>query len=204
MVIHIKKEDYEKLSDSERRVVDFLNQNEIKVPTLSITQIAAHTFTSAATVTRAIKKCGFSGIAHLRYAIAEEGESKAVSPYTVNEILAKTYRECTKTIENVCVTDILKTIELIKKARRIFIYSRGFTTLVSEEFQMSLQILGYDTVIVKDVNWMKNTRKIVTKDDLIIILSVRNSTKALAESAHSARRQGATVVSCCCKGITDK
>lgn len=205
MIIQISKNIYNNLSEAERCVIDFINQNEKKIPLLSITNIAEKTFTSSATVSRTIQKCGFQGISELRYKISqqEHKELSSDSPYAVNEILAKTFRESTKTIDNICITSILQAIDHIKHAERIYIYARGFTALIAEEFQMYLQLLGYHAIIVKDVMWMKNTSKIVTEKDTVFILSVRNSTKELAQSARAAKRLGAKVITCCCKSPTD-
>ena len=68
---------------------------------------------------------------------------------------------------------------------------------------MYLQLLGYNAIIVKDSMWMKNTRKIVDPEDVVIILSVRNSTPELAESAKQAKNLGAKVVTLCCKKETN-
>ena len=141
MFIQIDKGIYEKLSEAEKGVIQFLNQNEEKIPYMSITNIAEKTFTSQSTVSRAIQK----------------------------------------------------------QAKRIFIFARGFTALIAEEFQMYLQLLGYNAIIVKDVKWMENTERIVTKDDIAFILSLRNSTPELARSARAARMKGAKVITCCCK-----
>lgn len=46
MIIQINKTVYQSLSESERCVIDFINQNEAKIPLLSITSIADKTFTS--------------------------------------------------------------------------------------------------------------------------------------------------------------
>lgn len=205
MIIQIDKKLFAKLSESEKCVIDYLNKNEDKIPFMSITNIAEKTFTSSATVSRTIQKCGFQGISELRYKISQkESENETdSSPYVVNNILAKSFRECTKTIDNLCITSILQTIEYIKSAKRIFIYSRGFTSLIAEEFQMYLQLLGYNAIIVKDVMWMNNTDKIVTEEDLVIILSLRNSTPELCNSARFAKRRGAKVITICCKSPTD-
>lgn len=205
MIIDIKKELYLHLSESERAVVDFLNKNERLIPDLSITKIAEKTFTSSATVSRTIQKCGFSGINELRYKISQNEESKDAfhAPYIVNNILAKSFRECTETIDSINSTSIYKIIEYMKSSKRIFIYARGFTALIAEEFQMYLQLLGYNAIIVKDVMWMQNTRKIISPEDVIIILSVRNSTPELAQSAKAVKNMGAKVVTLCCKLDTD-
>lgn len=207
MIIYLDPSMYQSMSETERSIIDYINKNEEKILYLSITNIAEKTYTSPATVSRTIQKCGFQGISELRYKIShrkmrKEAESDT-SPYLMNEILAKTYRECTKTIDNFQITSILQATEYMKKAKRIFLYARGFTALVAEEFQMYLQLLGYDAVIVKDVMWMKHTNKLVTSKDMVFILSLRNSTPELAASAKIARAIGAPVVVCCCKTPTE-
>ena len=88
----------------------------------------------------------------------------------MNNILSKSYRECTKTIDSISPISMLDTIQLIKEAKNIFIYARGFTALIAEEFQMYLQLLGYNAIIVKDVKWMENTKYIVKENDLVFII----------------------------------
>ncbi len=117
----------------------------------------------------------------------------------MNKVLNKSYKECVKTIDNICVTNILKIIDYIKTAEKIFIYARGFTALVADELCMQLQLLGYNALVVKDVTWMVKTDKLVNSNDLVIILSVMNTTPELAISARMAKRTGARVVTCCCK-----
>lgn len=197
MIIQIQKEDYDRLSDSEKIVVNYLNEHEASVPFMSITTIADKTYTSPATVSRTIQKCGFAGICELRYLISKQPEN-TTDPYVVNRILSKSYQECVKTIDNICVTSILNVIHYIKTADKIFIYARGFTALVAEEFYMQLQLLGYNAQIVKDVTWMVKTDKLVNPEDMVIILSVMNTTPEIALSAKMAHKVGAKVVSCCC------
>lgn len=201
MIIQISKDAYNSLSESEKMVVKYLNENEAILPFMSITTIADKTFTSPSTVSRTIQKCGFQGISELRYTISKQPEYKD-DPYVVNRILSKSYQECIQTIDNICVTSILKIIEYIHNAEKIFIYARGFTALVAEEFCMQLQLLGYNAQLVKDVTWMVKTDKLVNQRDLVIIISVMNTTPELAGSAKMAHRTGAKVVTCCCKSGT--
>ena len=205
MIIQIKREMYDRMSETERYIVDFISQNEEKIPYLSITNIAERTFASPATVSRTIQKCGFNGISELRYMISQQDNNKNnnPSPYAINKLLDKVYQECTKTIDNIPVTNILKAIEHIKSAKHIYIYARGFTAVFAEYFQIYLQLLGYHAIVVKDVKWMEQTDKLVTSDDTVFVLSVRNTTKELAQSLRTARRLGARTIVCCCKTPTD-
>ena len=194
MIFQIDKTIYEQLSETERYIVDFISQNEDKISYLSITNIADKTFSSPATVSRTIQKCGFKGIAELRYLISKEDKdkSKNVSPYAINKLLDKVYQESTQTIENIPIPAILKAIDHINNAEKIFIYARGFTAMFAEHFQMYLQLMGYNAVVVKDVKWMEQTKNLVTSADTVFVLSVR-----------VARHIGARTVVCCCKSMTE-
>lgn len=204
MIININKEQHDKLSDSEKRVVDYLNKNEAKIPELSITMLAKKTFTSSSTVSRTIQKCGFTGINELRYKITHQQENKVTydTPYVVNTILAKSFRECTETIDAINSLDIFQIVEFIKKSNRIFICARGFTALIAEELQMYLQLLEYNATIVKDVMWMDKFHNMISADDTLIVISLNNSTPELADVARKASHCGANVVTICCKANT--
>ncbi len=47
------------LTHSELSVIDYINQHESTAAELSITELAEASYTSPATVSRAIRKCGF-------------------------------------------------------------------------------------------------------------------------------------------------
>ena len=96
MITNIELELYNNLTDAERSVINYINQHEDSIPLMSITTIANNSCTSPATVTRAIQKCGFNGITQLRYQIAQRNNvnSEQESPYIVNTILNKTFRNC--------------------------------------------------------------------------------------------------------------
>ena len=198
MPIKISDEDYLNLSESEKHVIDYLNDHEKELSDLSITMIAARTYTSLATVSRAIRKCGYNGISELRYSLQQRQPLYSPDSLSVNDILTQSLRECTRTIDNISIPSILKITEYIKSANRIFIYARGYTALVAEEFQHYLMLLGYNAFVMKDSIIMKRTDHLVKKDDMVIIISVRNTTPELAESAAMAKENGAKVVALVC------
>lgn len=200
MIIQLNQEIFNSLSASEHKVIDFINNNADAIQTMSITNIARKTFTSVATVSRAIQKAGLNGIAELRYQISHQIKhaNESESPYKVNTILLKSFREAKKTIDSISISGILQTVNYINKADRILIYARGFTALIAEEFQQDLQLLGYNAIIMKDVMWIKQTRRFISKRDVAVIFTVRNSTPEILESAETIHAIGAKLVTCCC------
>lgn len=205
MIIEVSNELFEKLTPTEKSVVDYINSNTNKLSNMSIVDVAEESFTSPATVSRTIKKCGFEGFSELRYKISAKEEHNYDSK-KVNEILGKSLIEVTKTIENISITNVLNIVKIIKESKRIYILARGLTELVAQEFNLKLQLLGYNTFLIVDPNIMMKICKTIDREDVVIAFSLRSETKEILESVKSAKKSGAMVVTCCCvrKGILEE
>lgn len=209
MPLDLDSATYQTLSESEKSVIDYIDQNVDKVASFSITMLARKTFTSAATVSRAIRKAGYpGGIVELRAEIASKKPNTQVRSMDdiyvgrVNEILSKSYRECIQTLDNIKITDIIKAIQLIKKARRIVIAALGTSARIAREFQEQLYMIGYNPIVIDDEVWMLRSH-VVGPDDLLIIISAQNTRPALFEIASHARKVGAPVLTLICKEGTN-
>ena len=172
MFIDVTEEIFNSLTTSEKSVVEYLNLNSDKLSTMSIVDIAEKSFTSPATVSRTIKKCGFLNFAQLRYKISVIKGNNNNNSITINKILNKPILEVSKTIENISITEVLKIVTLIKKSRRIYILARGLTELVAQEFNLKLQLLGYNTFLVVDPNIMIKICEGIDKEYSVIIFSL--------------------------------
>lgn len=197
MIIEVNNNIIEKLTPAEKSVVNYINNNEDKLSRMSIVDVAEESFTSPATVSRTIKKCGLDGFSELRYKVSSKEEHNYDSK-KVNEILGKSLIEVTKTIENISIENVLNIVKIIKKSKRIYILARGLTELVAEEFNLKLQLLEYNTFLIVDPNIMMKICKTIQKEDLVIAFSLRAETKEILESVKSAKNSGAKVVTCCC------
>ena len=197
MIIEVNNSIIEKLTPTEKAVVNYINSNADKLSNMSIVDVAEESFTSPATVSRTIKKCGFEGFSELRYRVSAKEEHNHDSK-KVNEILGKSLIEVTKTVENISITKVLNIVKIIKEAKRIYILARGLTELVAQEFNLKLQLLGYNTFLIVDPNIMMNICKTIEKEDLVIAFSLRAETNEILESVKSAKNSGAKVVTCCC------
>lgn len=156
MIIELSNEKFHLLTDSEKAVMNYINENEKIIPEMSIINIAEETYTSTATVSRAIRKCGFNGISELRYKVSSKREKNPESR-AINAILQKSLNECTKTIENIRVNSIVKITNYIRKANKIYVLARGTTALNAQDFEMQLQLLGFNTYL-----FLKQSRKFVS------------------------------------------
>ena len=168
MLIEVTQELKARLTASELQVVSWLNENEEKIPDDSINQIAEESFTSPATVSRAIRKAGFNGIAELKYRVSAKMNYVA-DEKVVNEIFNKSLTECQKTIEALDVDTILRVIRYIKFSEKIYIVARGTTKLIARDFEFQLQMLGYNAYLLSDSQILKVSYKLFKKDDLVTV-----------------------------------
>ena len=88
MIIQLNDKIKSKLTSSEEQVIKYINENDNKLVDMSIVDIAEETFTSPATVSRAIKKCGVNGFMELRYNLSKRKE-EINSSKDINEIFSK-------------------------------------------------------------------------------------------------------------------
>ena len=148
-------------------------------------------------VSRAIRKCGFSGIAEMKYKISSQ-MNYIVEGKIVNEIFEKSITECKKTIEALDVDMILRVIRYIRFSEKIYILARGTTALIARDFEFQLQLLGYNAFVLSDSQIMRNSKKLFKENDIVMIFTLKNSTPELEMSAKFAKEVGATVITCCC------
>ena len=197
MIINITTDILNSLTGSERVVVDFINENSEKLINMSIVDMANDTYTSPATVSRAIKKCGLDGFAELRYKISKSNKSNSDFK-EINDILGKSLVEAVKTIENLSAEKIMKSTKIISNSNRIYILARGLSELVAEEFDLKLKLLGYNTFLITDPNIMMNITKKLHKSETIVVFSLKGKTVEIVESVRNAKECGCKVISCTC------
>lgn len=198
MIIEMNEAIAGKLTQTEKAVVKYINQNQAKLSRMSIVDIAFETFSSPSTVSRAIRKCGINGFNELRYKLMQPDTDKDI--VSINEIINKSLIEAEVLLERISLQDLLEIVRRIEQAKdaRVYVLARGLTSYVAKEFSLKLQLLDYDVMETDDPNIMKSITKHLSAESLVIIFSLNGRTEELIESARNAYSQGADVITCCC------
>ena len=198
MLININQDVLSTLSKTELEVIQFINANVEQLPTLSIVDIAYETYSSPATVSRAIRKCGINGFNELRYKTTAKTKDNEV--HHVGEIMNKSLIEVQRLLEQISISDILNVIEIFKQSSRIYVLGRGLSEFVGEEFTFKLQLLGFDAVFIHDPNIMKIKSQHLKKSECLFSFSLNGKTEEIIEACKNAKLGGAKVISCYCNG----
>ena len=195
MLIDLNQEIISRLTKTEASIIRFINEHEADLSNLSIVDIAMDTFSSPASVSRAIRKCGINGFNELRYKMVLKDKDQDVQ--NIGEIINKSLLEAQKVIEQLSIRNILDIITALKNAKRIYVLSRGLTTYVGKEFAFKLQLLDFNVVFLDDPNIMIKIAENIQQDECIFIFSLNGKTKELIKSAENANYRGATVITVC-------
>lgn len=201
MLIEMNREILERLSKTELAIVRFINEHEKAFPELSIVDIAAETFSSPATVSRAIKKCNISGFSELRFRSIQKENSRPFNQ--AGEILQQSLNEVQAITECISIAKLMKASAMIQKASKISVLGRGLSEYVAEEFSLKLQLLGMDSMFIRDPNIMLLKTKSVHQQDLLINFTLNGMTKEILASCENARSNGAGIITFCCNMESD-
>ncbi len=186
-----------RLSEAEQAAVDHINQQKCRIPLLSIEDIAAGAYVSCATVSRAIRKCGFSSFSEMKFRLSKEaGEDREA--FEMNRVLSKSYTECVETVKRIDIDAILRVVRMIREAEVVYLLANGLTALIAEEFAIQLQCQRIKVCLISDSEMMRKMDLLVGERDVVVILSVKNSTPELSIGARLAKSRGARIATCCC------
>lgn len=197
MIIKLDHSFLSRLTDTEKKVINFINQNEKEITNMSISDVAEATYSSPATVSRTIKKCGISGFAELRYIISQRTNMKQ-DLSDVNEIMQKSLTEVNNTLDRLSIDNILKIIKEINASQQIYIFARGLSEQVAAEFSLKLQVLGHPVICNYDKNMIQEISRSLKKNSLVFFFSMSGSTPELIVAAENASSQGARIITCSC------
>lgn len=196
----LKCESGKYLTTTEKIAIDYINENADEILDMSIEEIAGRAFVSAATISRAIKKCGVRKFPDVRHRLAVKEITK--KNLIIGEIKEKAYEECTNAIENMDETLVLQIVEHIRDAKRIFILAQGSAQLPALELEAQLRWQGYIATTEWDRNVFMEMGRIAKPGDLLIVYSVACTNECLVEGVRMAKEKGADIVSCVCKAGT--
>lgn len=206
------KEEYRKLTKSEKKVADYFIDNYKDAINESTQSIAVATDTSPATVIRFVKTLKFDGLQQLKLAIAADMDSQKPDITDeiihqkdgLSEIVEKNKRNLINSIERLYA---LMDLELIEKsvdardsAKKVYLFGVGASGIVCYDINYKLSRIGKDVVFNNDIHLQLVNLNFITKEDACVCVSYSGNTKETVLVAEIAKKAGAKTVGICCYG----
>lgn len=189
---------YPNLTKSERKMADYILEKRNKVANKTMDEIASEINVGDATVIRFCKKIGYSGFSDLKIAIAKEDFSTQYNNSTTNKYYDKIHQDAVavlnETHQLLDAEDVDKAVSRISKAKNIHIFGVGSSGQIGANFEKMLLRVGVHAKSYSDPHFQSQVASVMTKQDLVIVISISGRTKDIIDSVQLAKQNGAGII----------
>lgn len=198
---------YNEMGPAEKKIADWLLDNQGEIISLSISELAEKCGCGEATIVRFARRLGLEGYQGLKLFIAQE----ASNSYNVidKEIIAKgdsclsifskisndIYRSLEYTKKVLDENTLIKAAKKISEARRIAIFGLGNSSAIAIDAQHKFLRAGLSAAAYCDNHMQAIVASHLTKDDVAIGISHSGSSIDVVEALRLSKEAGATTIS---------
>lgn len=173
----------EKLSPTERNILQYVVKNMHKVKNMSIRELAKETYVSTTTLFRFVKKIGYSGYGEFVDAVGqtEKESGKIHIPSIVRDdnyrdSYLKNVVEAVKVITDEKIETFHK---IMSRYPHIYILAEGLSSEVAKYFSRLLITMGYNAEIPMEEYEFVSLMRRIKRDDVLLILSYTGSNRSI-------------------------
>lgn len=198
---------YGDLRKSEKKAADYILKNMEQAAELSIDRLAEAAGVSQPTVLRMLRAFGFSGYKDFKYQLVSElaqGEAEPMFGYTLRKqdtleeipsyMTATAAGMMEETLKNFSVKTYRKTVEAIRKARLIDIYSVENSGVAAQDLLAKLLYLGLPCRYFSDSYYQRISAGSLTDEDVAVGISYSGASKDTVDAMRTAKRSGAVTI----------
>lgn len=182
------------LTDAEKRVCSYIVEHLQEVIDLTINDLAEKSHTSKTVVVNTAQKLQFAGYADLKFYLRdtiEKIDEAIETRETKNQILELS----TMTGEIVNDARIQEVANRIHSAKTVYIAARGTSKAVASHLNHLLLTMGIKCLLIDDYNLLTLIADKISRDEMLILISLSGETKKIIETAKITKARGAFLVS---------
>lgn len=201
---------YDNFFEQEKKIAQYIIAHHKETVNMTITELAAASGTSVATVSRFCKKCGVDGFHHLKIGLAKEivdndttmPISNTISRQEISQslqnILANKIEELKQTISLINPNELNEILDCIKAANTVQFVAVGNTIPVALDGAFKLNQIGIRAIAETIWQTQLASSLNLNKEDVMIAISNSGESKQVVKMIQAAKQQGVTTI-----GITN-
>ncbi|QVK18523.1 MurR/RpiR family transcriptional regulator [Mycoplasmatota bacterium] len=184
---------------SEQKIIKYLIKNLKETVHLSVTEFSDETGVGETTIVRFCKKLGYKGYHDFKLAIAQDFTiTKKIKSNQQTAICDRVFQNMMTVLEDsknlLDHNSIDKTVKMIEEARSVYFYGVGASGITAQEAQSKFFRIAHKFHVVTDNHFQMMASQIMSKEDLIIVITISGSTKDIVDAVASAKQRGAKVI----------
>lgn len=196
---------YNHLSETEKKICDYIIENQKHIIRLSISEVADNTNTSESTVLRTCRKLGYRGFQDFKITLAQELVSTKDTIFeesNENDTCMTIFeKECERISNTLILTkkvisgeELEAAAEAILTARRIVVFGLGNSASVAMDMAHKFTRLGFNIVASTDSHLQIMLGCGLEPGDVAIGISHSGSSRDVVEALENAKKSGATTI----------
>ena len=206
-VLQYIKQNLDSFTDREKSIAEYLLTNRKSIISMSAKEIGDITNTSAPTVVRFSKKIGFNSLNEMKLQLSinlQNDEENSDFEYLHSDLSTKNIiRGIKNSIDSIMnqtigvlnEDELERAIEILNKAKNVYIFSVGNSSLVGMDFYYKLSRINVRCIAHSDTHLQMTSSALMEKGDVGIAISYSGETKEVLKCASNAKACGATVIS---------
>lgn len=189
-----RKTDFTK---SDTKISDYITANKEKVIYHSLTEMAEACGVAEATLLRFFRKLDFKGFQDFKLMLTQEISSETPEiedDSFIGRVKNNVIQVITDTSE-VIQEDVLDAaIEKIEHSKDVVIFGIGSSGIAAMDMQNRLMRIGKNAIVITDSHFQIMRAASMTKDTVVIAVSLTGSTKDIVDAVSASKASGATVI----------
>ncbi|MBM6869879.1 MurR/RpiR family transcriptional regulator [Pseudoflavonifractor phocaeensis] len=203
---------YYQLTNSEKKVADYVLANRINAQYMSISELAEECEVADATISRFCRRLGLSGYSAFKLELAK-GSLNARGMAQESDVRAAAEDEGRKDFDVMCKARLRESVaaleqtaklispdqlrraaEMLYKARRVVCMGQGSSMVLAQEAWTLFSTISPKFVFISDSHFQLNSVAIMSSEDVILFFSYSGSTRALQDVMKVAKARNIPVI----------
>lgn len=171
----LNKENFGLLTDKEKQYICQIEYFANEIPALSIHELANRIYTSPASLSRLVKKLGYTSYKEFKQSFITTNDNTQTSDTFSSHI--QSLFTCHESVINNYL------IPRIYSSHRIFIIAFGPSAAIAQELASTLNILNIDYMIIHDSDFITQLKSLITTEDFVIYISYSGNDPFMVQTA---------------------
>lgn len=200
------RQNYESFTEREKRIADYLLNDNNDIIEMSAKEIGYATNTSAPTVVRFSKKLGFSSLNEMKIKLSislSNSKNKEEFEYLDRDLSTKSIISGVKqsihtiideTVNLISECELDNAIDLLSKAKNIYVFSVGVSNLVGLDLYYKMSRINKRCIAHSDTHLQITSSALMEEGDVAVAISYSGDTKEVILCAENAKKNNIPLI----------
>ena len=200
------RQNYESFTEREKRIADYLLNDNNDIIEMSAKEIGDATNTSAPTVVRFSKKLGFSSLNEMKIKLSislSNSKNKEEFEYLARDLSTKSIISGVKqsihtiideTVNLISECELDNAIDLLSKAKNIYVFSVGVSNLVGLDLYYKMSRINKRCIAHSDTHLQITSSALMEEGDVAVAISYSGDTKEVILCAENAKKNNIPLI----------